>query len=418
MKILLINNSDVGGGAAVATIRLLKTLNQSGIQVDLGVVEKNTSQPNIICLKKDNFLKKILRRWHSGLIKFCFRTTNPIMHSENKQTLLDIEKINNSDYDLIHLHWVNYDTVSIEDIVKIRKPLAWTLHDSWVFCGAEHYQNVLENDQRFIEGYMRKNKPLTTKGLDICRKTWEHKKKAWKNLRCAFISPSSFEKKCFTQSALFRNGENGCVVIPNIVPENIFKPLDRTVLRQKYGIPKNKKVIGFGALDVSNKKSVKGGYLFLEALQKIQQPQDFHLVVFGRMNISFSKIVTLPIFAAGYIKEQERLVELYNLCDVYVCPSLIESFGLTCLEAAFCGVPVAAFNTGGIPDIVEHQRTGYLAKPFEVDDLVQGIIYCLDNKNRLSKNSLAKARQDFNNRVVLEKHISFYENVLKSRQEK
>ncbi|GBR74228.1 glycosyl transferase GTB-type super family [Candidatus Termititenax aidoneus] len=421
MKILLLNHSDIGGGATVAAWRLLKALQTTEVNIELGVIEKYSDNPAVICLKKKynlaDWALKILHKISFYLRNFLFKTVNPVLHSENKDTALDIMKVNNSDCDLVHLHWVNYNTISIEDIAKIRKPLIWTLHDSWVFCGAEHYQNILENDWRFSEGYTQKNKPLTTQGLDICRKTWERKKKAWKNLKCDFISPSDFEKKCFEQSALFRNSENSCVVIPNIVPETIFKPLNRAVLRKKYDMPENKKIIGFGACNISAFRSVKGGRFLLEALTKLENPAEYQLVIFGNVSTDFSTQVASPVFAAGYVKEPEKLAEIYNLCDVYVCPSLIESFGLTCLEAAFCGVPVAAFNTGGIPDIVEHRKTGYLAKSFEIGDLARGIVYCLENKKILSENSLAKARRDFSNQAVLEKHISVYKNVLKCSQE-
>ncbi|GBR75512.1 glycosyl transferase group 1 [Candidatus Termititenax persephonae] len=415
LKILLLNYSDTGGGAAVAAVRLLAALRQRGVDADLGVVEKNTSQPSIICLKKDNLLKKILRRWRAYLLRFAFRTTNPILHSENKQTLLDIERINNSDYDLVHLHWVNYNALAIEDMAKIKKPLVWTLHDHWVFAGAEHYANIWENDERFMVGYTRANQPPTTKGLDICRWTWERKKKSWAKVKIDFIAPSNYEQNLFAQSALFKGGDNPSAVIPNIVPEDIFKPLAKFALRQKYGIPQDKKVIGFGALDISCEKSVKGGHLLLEALRKIPEPQDFHLVIFGRVDASFSRAVAMPLFSAGWVDKQNVLAELYNLCDVFVCPSVLENLPNVCLEALFCGVPVAAFATGGIPDIVEHRRTGYLARPFAAEDLAQGIAYCSAQAPRLSENSLLKAGQDFNNRAVLEKHISFYENVLKCR---
>ena len=87
--------------------------------------------------------------------------------------------------------------------------------------------------------------------------------------------------------------------------------------------------------------------------------------------------------------------------------------GWTCLEASFCGVSVAIFNTIGISDIVEHKKNGYLAKPFEAEDLYQDILYCLENQETLSRNSLTKVRQDFNNKNIVDKHISLYKSVLK-----
>jgi len=425
LKILLLNYTDTGGGAAIATNRLLEGLRQQGINAVLGVVEKRTVNPTVVLLRKKSFFERYRfyctikliynkgKPYFEQLFNFMFRTSNPILHSKNKKTLIDIEYINNSDYDLIHLHWINYNMISIEDIAKIKKPVVWTTHDSWVFCGAEHHPNVLENDDRFIQGYTRKNKPKTTQGPDICRKTWARKKKSWKNSRFNFISPSNFEKESIEKSALFRDIPNTCTVIPNIVPENIFRPFDKMILKELYQIPLEKKIIGFGTADnITDKKALKGGHFLLDALKKIRDKSNFHLIIFGDINTSFSNEIEIPIFATGFITNPNILAGIYNLCDVFVCPSLIESFGLVCLESLFCGVPVTAFNTGGIPDIVEHKKTGYLAKCFDTEDLYNGILYCIDNYSELSENALKKAHSEFNNDKIVRRHIELYGSVL------
>jgi glycosyltransferase involved in cell wall biosynthesis len=303
--------------------------------------------------------------------------------------------------------------ISIEDIAKIKKPIVWTMHDSWVLCGAEHHPNVLENDNRFIEGYTKKNKPITTTGIDICRKTWERKKKAWKNIKFNFISPSNYEKESFDKSALFRNSSSTCTVIPNIVPETIFKPIDNKILKDLYQIPFDKKVIGFGATDVlTKKKTIKGEYLLLDSLKNIQNKQDYQLVIFGDNNNLIANELKIDTFSTGFISNPYILAGIYNLCDVFVCPSLLENLPNVCLESLFCGVPVAVFNTGGIPDIVEHKKTGYLAQCFDTKDLLEGILYCIENHDELSHNALIKAHNDFNNENIVQKHIDLYKSIL------
>ncbi|MHC6204333.1 glycosyltransferase [Breznakiellaceae bacterium SP9] len=424
MKILLLNFTDSGGGAAIAAARLFRKLRENNIDATLGVVEKTTNEENIVSLKKRYFYEKfkIFRFFRKFLIKSMlflrkafntgFRTTNSILHSANRKTLIDINYINNSNFDLIHLHWVNGDMISIEDIAKIKKPIVWTMHDCWVFCGAEHYPNILESDNRFIEGYTQKNRPKSIKGPDICRKTWLRKRKAWKKCRFNFISPSNFEKEAFEKSALFRNFVLECTVIRNIVQENIFMPINKKILKEMYHIPLAKKVIGFGtAYSINDKKNIKGSFLLLEALQKIKEI-DYYLVTFGNADSSFINIVNLPVFETGFQNNPYILATIYNLCDVFVCPSLLENLPNVCLESLFCGVPVAAFNTGGIPDIVEHKKTGYLANCFDTDDLYQGILYCVDNYDELSKNSLIKAKLEFGNETIVKKHIELYKSVL------
>jgi glycosyltransferase involved in cell wall biosynthesis len=95
-----------------------------------------------------------------------------------------------------------------------------------------------------------------------------------------------------------------------------------------------------------------------------------------------------------------------------VCPSLLENLPNVCIESLFCGVPVAAFNTGGIPDIVEHKKTGYLAQCFDTEDLLNGILHCIENHDELSHNALIKAQNDFNNAIIVQKHIELYKSIL------
>jgi len=428
MKILLLNYSDVGGGAVIAAERLLNALLQNNIDVVLGVFEKKNGNPAVISLRKKKTLYdhhiffRFVKKFHSKIIAYFrkigrsgFRTTNTIIHSTDQKTLIDISFINNSDYDLIHLHWTNKNMISIEDIAKIKKPVVWTLHDSWAFCGAEHHPNIMEDDIRFIEGYKKGNKPKTTSGPDICRKTWERKRAAWKGCKFNFISPSNFIKNCFDRSALFQNSSSSCTAIPNIAPDNIFKSLNKNAIKELFQIPADKKIIGFGAAyGITDQKSLKGSYLLIEALKKINNCSQHFFVVFGKDEQSFINKIGLPTFATGFISNPYILAGIYNLCDVFVCPSLLENLPNVCLESLFCGVPVTAFNTGGIPDIVEHKKTGYLANCFDAEDLYNGIMYCINNYDELSYNSLKKAHTEFSNEVIVQKHIELYKAVLGS----
>jgi glycosyltransferase involved in cell wall biosynthesis len=429
LKILLLNYSDSGGGAAIAVERLLHILCQNNVNTLLGVIEKKTADPAIIPLIKKSYfdrfnayrtIKEIYKKslpYLRQILKNKIRSSNPILHSENKNTLIDLNYINNSDFDLVHLHWINNDMISIEDLAKIKKPIVWTMHDTWVYCGAEHYPNILENDTRFIEGYKKANKPKTTLGSDICRRTWLRKKKSWKGIKFNFIAPSNYEKDSFDKSVLFQDSSSTCTVIPNIVPKDIFRPLDKDKLRELFSIPLDKKVIGFGAAyDITNKKSIKGDYLLIEALKRIQDKTQYHLVIFGNISISFANEIKIPTFAAGFITNPCILAGIYNLCDVFVCPSLLENLPNVCLEPLSCGIPVTAFNTGGISDIVEHKKTGFLANCFDTEDLFNGIQYCIENYDVLSENSIKKAHTDFDEKIILSKHIELYEAVIKDNR--
>lgn len=424
MRILLINFTDVGGGAAVAAVRLVTALNEHGMYARLGVLEKKSACPYVFELprKKHTIFFKIFKKTRNftrtlfnPIIKrlpnpFKFQTTNGIAHTTNFHSDTDINWINASDFDVVNLHWIS-GVVSNKDIAKIKKPIVWTMHDSWPCCGAEHHPNIAEGDTRWREGYYRRNKPATTKGIDLCRKVWKQKKKYLAGKKIVFTAPSQWERDVLKSSALFDHCE--CEVIPNVIDHSVFCPKGKNTARQLLGIPSDKIVIGFGAAyDIDNPKSMKGSYYLIDALQKLKNPENYFLVIFGPASDVFTSKVSLPFFASGYVANSAILSCIYSLCDVVVNPSLIENLPTTCLEAISCGVPCIAFNVGGTSDIVVHEKTGYLVHPYKSEELSEGIEYCIKNREELSKNCLLKAKKDFSGDDIIKKMINVYRKAM------
>ena len=122
----------------------------------------------------------------------------------------------------------------------------------------------------------------------------------------------------------------------------------------------------------------------------------------------------IPVHVMGEVREYASLVTLYNSVDVMVVPSLQEAFGQTASEALSCGVPVVAFAATGLLDIVDHQINGYLAKPFDTQDMAAGIRWVLDHSNntRLRSNAREKAVRTFHSPVVAQRYLELYQRIL------
>lgn len=418
MKILLLNTNDTGGGAAIGAERLTNALNKAGIHAELGVVSRESNNPYCINLtKKHIFLKRVFFAILEKILFAFFKTSNLILHSLNWYSKIDITKINNSDYDIIHLHWINGNMISIRDIARITKPIVWTMHDSWPCCGAEHHPNISENDVRYTKGYTKANKPKSTKGIDICRWVYKRKEKYFANMNTLyFIAPSRWECSVLKNSILF--GNNKCTVIHNLIDRNIFKPLNNIdEIKRKIGLRLDKKIIGFGAAyDINNPNSLKGGKYLLEALKKLPNPVDYQFLVFGQVNEKFVENLGINTLFVGYISDSAIMAEMYNVCNVFVCPSIIENLPYVCLESICCGTPAVAFDTGGISDVIEHRYNGYLAKLFDIDDLSNGILHVLENQKEMSQNALLKAAKDFDWQALVKKHVEVYKSVLVNKE--
>jgi glycosyltransferase involved in cell wall biosynthesis len=158
---------------------------------------------------------------------------------------------------------------------------------------------------------------------------------------------------------------------------------------------------------------------------------DVELVVFGAADgVPFGGMKT---YWTGRIDSEQKMTALYNAADLMCVPSRQDNLPNTAVEACACGVPVVAFDIGGLSDIVEHMQTGYLAKPFDTADFARGIEWVLARRNVerrmldagcellstqhpdsdfLSANSRRKAERCFAPEVVAGQYISVYERVL------
>ena len=94
----------------------------------------------------------------------------------------------------------------------------------------------------------------------------------------------------------------------------------------------------------------------------------------------------------GNIKDKKLLNKIYNFSDILALPSRLDNLPNVGLEAQSCGLPIVSFNVGGIADIIDHKKNGYLAKPFNIKDYFNGINYLIKNLKETSSNSLIKSK--------------------------
>jgi glycosyltransferase involved in cell wall biosynthesis len=411
MKVLIISKEDMQGGAFIAAYRVHNALLKNGVD-SLMLVDKKTSD-DLTVEGPTTKIAKLLANLRPRLINYLLvklqKTNNKVIHSPSVLPSTLVKCINESDADVINLHWIQNEMLSIKDISKIKKPIVWTFHDMWAFCGAEHYTN----DNRWREGYNFNNRPSYERGFDLNKWTWKRKKKYWKN-PIQITTPSLWLAKCVNESKLMSNWP--VTVVANPLNTEIFKPMDKKNACRKLNLPDKVSLILFGAL--GGKKDPRKGFdLLISALKQLEnQPKakKIELAIFGQSKPKSSLSLGFPTHYIGHLSNDASLRLAYNAADVMVIPSTQEAFGQTASESISCGTPVVAFGVGGLLDIVDHQINGYLAKPFDTNDLAQGIDWVLNaaNYSELCKNARDKALKEFDYKVVAKKYISLYEKTL------
>ncbi|NIV31319.1 MAG: glycosyltransferase, partial [Anaerolineae bacterium] len=148
--------------------------------------------------------------------------------------------------------------------------------------------------------------------------------------------------------------------IPNGVDLAAFAPGDKSAARQALGIRDSAKVILFVAARVIQGR--KGLAYLYEALHSMQNTEDVLLLTVGSTEPSHQQLQRFEQLHLGHIADESRLNLAYNAADMYVLPTLADNQPLTVVESLASGTPVVAFDTGGIPEMVTHLHTGYLAR--------------------------------------------------------
>lgn len=120
-----------------------------------------------------------------------------------------------------------------------------------------------------------------------------------------------------------------------------------------------------------------------------------------------------------FLGKMEAVEEILSVSDVFIMPSEKESFGLAALEAMACEVPVISTNTGGLPELNIHGKTGFMSNVGDIDDMVKNVITLLDDKMlpEFRKNALARAKE-FDVEVIGPLYVDFYKKVANLALEK
>jgi glycosyltransferase involved in cell wall biosynthesis len=294
--------------------------------------------------------------------------------------------------------------LSIKEISKINKPVVWTLHDSWAFCGAEHHPNGMD-DSSYMKDYL----PNKYKGFNINRWVLRRKKRFWKKKNFKIVTPSTWETESAKKSSIFNKLD--IATIHNCMDLNIFKPIDKAIARNILNLDKNKKYVLFGAAIPT--ESIKGGDLLISALKifvERYKAQDVELLIFGSSGHPAFYNIELPVHFLGRIHDEATMSLIYNAANVMLVPSRMDNLPQTATESASCGIPIVCFNVGGLVDIVEHKVTGYIAPRFDVEDFARGINWILHESDysSLSQKAKEKAEANYNEKRCVNSYLKIY----------
>ncbi|WP_439182155.1 glycosyltransferase family 4 protein [Carboxylicivirga taeanensis] len=420
MKILQINKTDAGGGAAVAANRLNRALRNNGIESKLLVQDLRRNEEGVYAVGSGfGYRQKAFARFawerltflpyeRNASVRFAFSPANTGIDISQHPLVQEA--------DIIHLHWVNQGFLSIETLGKLLacgKPVVWTQHDMWSFTGGCHYAGTCLEFLEFCSYCPFLKKPGKK---DLSARQFAQKRRIYNEAPLTIVTCSKWLRTLSQESKLLRRKD--FYNIPNPIDTSFYTPRNQQEARERLKLPQDKKLLLFGAANVDDPR--KGMRYFIEALNILAEnfpvvKEDAELVVFGKMNAETVKLFPFKTHSFKFVSNPDTLVDLYSAADSYILPSLQDNLPNTVMESLACGTPIIGFSIGGVPEMVTHQESGYLAEVKNALSLATGIYETLF-VNKLDQYRL-KARQKavecYSEEVVAEKYLKVYKSLLK-----
>ena len=408
MKILHIVSGDLRGGAARGAYWLHQGLVSEHIDSKILKNTPGADNDSNVATFINSKKKLLLDIFYIEIENFPLRAyKNKTKHLFSTGIIgFDITKHPLYDWaDIIHLHWINNAFINIKHLRKIKKPIVWTLRDMWPFTGGCH--TTIDCD-KYKTGCGSCPHLGSKKNNDLSRKIVTRKQKYIPtHMFVVGITPwiSSEAKK----SLIFKDFH--VTYIYNNINCDLFFPVDKRIAIEALSICTDKKIVLVGALYTYD--YFKGFDKFLQALKNLDV-QKYFIIFFGRLNETVKDSIKFEYKNFGLISDDITLRLLYSAADVFVNPSLIESFGKTTAESMACGTPVVCFDATGSKYIVDHKVNGYRSEPYFPHDLSNGIEWVINNSdyNTLALNARKKVIENFDNCLIAKQYIELYKNIL------
>ncbi len=412
MRVIHGARSAVSGGAARAAFRIHQAQQYVGLNSSILTGDSLPLDPHsLIVRSRAEF--RYSKEWLERRIARLQRTSHTVLRSTSLLPGRAMNVLLESESDVINLHWINGGFLSIKQIGNLMKErkVVWTLHDMWPLCGLEHYGD-LGGSRRWLTGYGTRSREERVPFVDVDRHVWKRKARAWTH-PTHIVAPSQWLATCVQDSKLM--AEWPVTVIPNPIDLDVFRPHEQSMARRLLGLPQDVPLVLFGAIGGSS-DSRKGWDLLSAALTSvIADMPEVELVVLGQKVPPVVPGAKIPIHALGHLQDDLSLALAYSASTCAVVPSRQENLPQAATEPTACGTPVVAFEIGGLPDIVVHRKTGYLAKAFDPDDLASGIAWVVDAEHStgvLGLNARLKAVNEWSYEKVGNLYAAEYRRVL------
>ena len=395
MRILHINGTSYGGAANFVFDlheEFLKKNVSSFVYSPKRRNINNTLYPKSIFFKLHNLIKIILNKI---INKLFIKSNNTITLSLFNS--FEISKIiKETKPDLINIHWLGNEFMSLKEVQSIKVPIVWTLHDMWIFQPFLHYTSERHkiNSKQFFSNYLLQ------------------RKKKLREKKINFISTSDWMLQQIEDSNLFYKHQ--LKKISCGVNFEVWKPEDKQNCKKLFNLDNNKKIILYMSIGGNNIR--KGLNLLIDSLEFVKN--DFQLVIVGdQYPTNIPKQLNFKFIDSP--KDVYTRRSLYNAADLLAAPSILEAFGLVALEASACNLPSVIFNKTGLTEVIKHKENGYVSEFSDIKDYARGIDWIFDELSENPKrfeNIKNQVKNKFDIKYISNMYLDIYKNLINDKK--
>jgi len=421
MKVLLVNTYSIGGAAA-ACIRLHQGLLKYGIDSKLlllnfsgnraienfQVYTQTPAKRNLLtrAIKKILRITRIDKSIYDNKIKEQIRglIPNTIEWFSFPDSGIDISQHPFfEEADIVNVHWIA-DFVDFSYLTNQTKPIIWSLHDMNAFTGGCHYSGECD---KFLSGCSVCPQLSDCDNNKFSARNFRIKKRTYKRINNFYIvALSKWLMDLSKGSPLLRKFPH--YHIPNGIDADVFQMREKDKARQFLGLPSEQKIFLFIATDLTTKRK---GYSLLKSAFERLGAEDVILCTVGKPGIH--AIDKFNVFELGEISTEEEMSVVYSAADLLVMPSLEDNLPNTVIEALLCGLPVAGFSIGGLPDMITNDVNGYLADIATEEQLLNILNKYLKREHVFDREEIRnKAIERFGLSVQVRRYRELYESIL------
>jgi glycosyltransferase involved in cell wall biosynthesis len=345
MRVLHLNNHASGGSYEYAALL-------SAALVEQGIESRVLCKHSPIAQTGRVLLDRVIRRAYVSFSTEPWHGTQRLLFPPGSEELKGV--------DVVHLHTVAdwFDVPNWLETLPLTVTVVISIHDMWhvtggcfLYRGCDRYAREIRSCDPCPVLRWPANEFLATAA-------YSRKLRTYRNCGARIVANSHWLAEVAGRSPIAK-ACGGVEVIPPGIDTTVFKPHDKALCRKQLDLPADTFVIVTGGASLTDEN--KNVPWLLERLSRLPDRDGIIILAFGEGAVPVPR--GLNVRFTGGIHDRRDLARLLAAADVFVSASLMETYGLTLVEAMACRTPVVAFRVGGIPEAAPDGQAAILCQP-------------------------------------------------------